>query len=64
MSPNFGGEKGSCWLKSKSDPRWNWEGRDWVGGGFMPEACRKKIEELEVLYGKQPKDLKWGYYKG
>ena len=63
FGPRFG-EDGSWWLTSKSDPRWNCEGHDWVGGGFMPEECRKKLAELEKKFGKQPKDLKWGYYKG
>jgi hypothetical protein len=29
----------------------------------MPEEVGLAIEEMEELYGDQPKDLEWGYMK-
>ena len=55
---------GSWWLNSKTDPRWNYNGRaDCVGGFMMPDECQNKLKELKQKLGKPPKDLEWGYMK-
>ena len=59
----FGPIEGTWFLSSKSDPRWNADGRALVGGLVMPVECVKKLEELEKKLGKRPKDLQWGYMK-
>jgi hypothetical protein len=59
----FGPRLGSCWLRSKEDPRWNFETRAYVGGFEMPKECKDKIEELKKKLGKPPRDLEWGYMK-
>ncbi|HEY4497079.1 MAG TPA: hypothetical protein VI432_02940 [Candidatus Paceibacterota bacterium] len=59
----FGPREGSWWLRSKKDPRWNTDGRAYVGGFLMPEACRSKIDELKLRFGEPPEDLEWGYMK-
>lgn len=57
-------KEGSWWLNSKSDPRWNVEGRSsYVGGLVMPSDCESKIEELKKELGEPPDDLEWGYMK-
>jgi hypothetical protein len=55
--------QGTWWLNSKSDPRWNSDGRSQVGGLEIPEECQKKIDELKQTLGDPPKDLEWGYMK-
>lgn len=55
--------KGDWWLRSKSDPRWNSDGRTLVGGFVMPDECKQKLEELKGKLGEPPKDLEWGYMK-
>ena len=55
--------EGSWWLRSKSDPRWNSDGRTDVGGFVMPDECKQKLEELKKQLGELPEDLKWGYMK-
>ena len=55
--------EGSWWLRSKSDPRWNSDGRTDVGGFVMPDECKRKLEELKQKFGEPPEDLEWGYMK-
>lgn len=55
--------EGSWWLRSNSDPRWNCDGRAYVGGFVMPPECQAKIDELKLTLGEPPKDLEWGYMK-
>ncbi len=55
--------EGSWWLGSNKDPRWNFNGRGFVGGLIMPSECEDKIKELEGKFGKKPEDLEWGYQK-
>ena len=43
--------EGSWWLRSKSDPRWNADGRTGVGGFVMPKECEEKLEELKRELG-------------
>jgi len=54
---------GTWHLSSTLDPRWNASGTADVGGFVMPNECREKIKELELQYGDQPSDLRWGYMK-
>jgi len=55
---------GSWWLKSKLDPRWDCSGYSESIGGFeMPSECKDKVEELEKIFGNNPKDLEFGYTK-
>ena len=55
---------GSWWLRSRSDPRWNSNGRSACVSGFsMPTECKAKIEELKGIIGNPPEDLEYGYMK-
>lgn len=55
--------EGTWWIKSKSDPQWNCNGQDYVGGFDMPNECKRKIKKLTKRFGKPPKDLEFGYMK-
>ncbi len=57
--------RGSWWIESKSDPRWNASGvSDFVGGFVMPEEAEQKVKQLTKKYAeKPPKDLTYGYMK-
>ena len=60
----FGPKKGSWWIKSASDPRWNADGRSYVGMFSMPPEAKRKIEKLKKKLGEEPpEDLEWGYFK-
>lgn len=64
MSLFFNLPEGSWWLESKSDQRWNCNGRaDCVGGFVMPEECQKQLKKLKRKLGEPPADLTWGYMK-
>lgn len=54
---------GSWWLRSKSDSRWNADGRASVGMFGMPSECKEKVELLTLKYGEPPEDLEFGYMK-
>ena len=56
-------KKGSWWIKSESDSRWNIQGRDYVCGGQMPQRCSETYEKLKKKLGKPPEDIEWGYMK-
>lgn len=60
----FGPKKGSWWVSSKSDPRFNCSGRGRVGGFACPAEAREffeaKAKELGVPV---PDDLEFGYMK-
>ena len=53
---------GSVWLKSESDPRWNWSGEGTVSMFYHPELDAK-VEELTKQYGNPPSDLEFGGMK-
>jgi len=55
--------EGSWWLRSKEDPRWNYEGSGTVGGLIIPSECKDKIKELKKRLGTPPDDLEFGYMK-
>jgi len=55
--------KGTAWLRSAKDTRWNVSITCWVGGGIMPSELEDKIKELKKKYGNPPKDLQYGYMK-
>jgi len=55
--------KGSWWLESKTDPRWNCNGEGTVGMFTIPTAAEQKIKDLEKELGEKPDDLKYGYMK-
>lgn len=55
--------EGGWYLRSKSDPRWNADGRSFVGGFTMPNECKRKLEEMKRELGEPPDDLEWGYMK-
>lgn len=50
------GRGGSWSLRSKSDPRWNYDGEGRVSIAYV-EGLEKKLQELRKKLGKQPKDL-------
>ncbi len=50
---------GVWWIKSETDPRWNIEGRGFVGGLDIPAECEATLDELSVLYGAPPSDIQW-----
>jgi hypothetical protein len=54
--------EGSWWLRSKTDPRWNSDGRGLVGGFQCGEASAM-IEKLKEILGDPPKDLEMGGMK-
>lgn len=58
----FGPKMGGWWLRSVKDPRWNSDGRGYIGGFQCSEASRK-IEELKEMYGEIPDDLEMGAMK-
>ena len=60
----FGPREGSWWLKSQSDPRFNLNGRGYVGGLVVPPDAQKALDELAERLGESPpKDLEFGYMK-
>lgn len=60
----LGSVLGKWWIRSKSDPRWNREGRGEVGGLYdKPPAVRRTIFYLLQILGEPPEDLEWGYEK-
>jgi hypothetical protein len=61
----FGGlREGSWWLDSKSDPRWNAQGRGYVGMLSIPPDAQKAIDEIKKELGEEPpEDLEYGYMK-
>jgi hypothetical protein len=54
---------GSWWIRSKSDPRWNTDGRCIVGGFCMPQECEDTIDKLKKVLGEPPEDLTCNYMK-
>lgn len=54
-------KKGSWYMKSKSDPRWNCSGKEFVGGFALPLGMQAKLKEFTTKYGEQPVDLVWHY---
>jgi hypothetical protein len=55
--------EGTWWLRSKTDPRWDCNGRAFVGMFGQPQDLVNKLAELTKLYGEPPEDLEWGYMK-
>lgn len=58
-------KSGSWWVTSKSDPRWNGNGRDDAVGGFMmPGSAQGHVEKMKKLLKEDPPDdLRFGYMK-
>lgn len=54
---------GTWTLESKSDPRWNCEGRGLVGMFSIPPDAKEKVEELREKLGPPPPDLYYSYMK-
>lgn len=60
----FGRREGwwRCW--SEKDPRWNMDGRGFVGLLTIPPACARAIEEKKKeLAEEPPDDLRYEYLK-
>ena len=56
--------EGSWWLHSKSDSRWNMQGRGFVGGLCVPPDANAALEEKKKELGEEPPDdLEYGYMK-
>jgi hypothetical protein len=56
--------RGSWWLRSPSDPRWDCNGDTEACGGFvMPRECEQAIARLKQRLGEKPADLEYGYMK-
>ncbi len=56
--------KGSWWVLSNFDPRWNGIGRGSVGAFECPPEATKHIEEMKKDLGEDPPaDLEFGYMK-
>ena len=56
--------KGSWWVSSKIDPRWNANGRGIVGGFVMPSEAKDFIDKKKKeLNEQEPSDLEYGYMK-
>jgi len=57
-------KEGTWWLESKSDPRWDAEGRGLVGGFDTPAEAMEAIEEKKAeLQEEPPEDLEYEYMK-
>jgi hypothetical protein len=54
--------QGTVWLKSPSDPRWNWTGEGSASMWHHPEIDAK-VEDLTKQYGEPPVDLEFGGMK-
>ena len=71
MSPlleDYGGEatkSGSCWLESKTDPRWNFYGQaiTILFSSGQPQELTDEVERKTALLGPPPDDLEWGAQK-
>jgi len=64
--PLLGGSfrKGSWWLESKTDPRWNCNGHGPCGGLTVPPDATAAMEEIKKELGEEPPDdLEYGYIK-
>lgn len=60
----FGPARGSWWLYSKTDSRWDCSGNtDSCGGFVMPDECKARLEFLKEQFGEPPDDLEYGYMK-
>lgn len=60
----FGPKPGTWWVASKSDPRFNMDGRDLVGGFRCPSSAREAFEaKVKELGASLPDDLEFGYMK-
>lgn len=56
--------EGSWWVSSKKDPRWNTQGRGFVGGLLCPPDAESFLEEKKKeLNCEPPDDLEFGYMK-
>lgn len=56
--------EGSWWLNSKSDPRWDCNGRGTVGGLVVPAAATEAMDRIKKeLNEEPPEDLEYGYMK-
>ena len=57
--------QGSWWLHSKTDSRWNRDGRSSGVGGFqIPQEAMDEIEKIKESLGEEPPDdLEYGYMK-
>jgi hypothetical protein len=59
----MGISEGTWWVRSESDPRWNFEGRALVGMYGKPSGVDIHIAKMTPLLGDPPQDLEWGYMK-
>lgn len=60
----FGPKKGSWWVSSKSDPRFNDSGSGYVGGFEVPAEAKVSFEAKAKRLGVPvPEDLEFGYMK-
>lgn len=60
----FGPKMGTWWVRSKSDPRWDKDGRGYglvTSGG--PSEVNIWIKSCEKQYGDRPSDLTMGFMK-
>jgi hypothetical protein len=59
----FGPRRGSWWVVSKLDPRWNGSGQARVGGFAMCAEAKAHVEAKKLELGDPPADLEHGYMK-
>jgi hypothetical protein len=55
--------KGSWWISSKTDPRWDCSGTAMVGGFLKPAGVDVAVASKQKTLGEPPTDLEWGYMK-
>lgn len=55
--------KGTWFVRSTIDPRWNKSGDGLVGGFEMPKEAKEHIEKMKQELGEMPDDLEWEYMK-
>ena len=53
--------RGTWYIESKKDPRWNCSGRFVKGCFSVSNECKNKIAELTKILGDPPQDLKSKY---
>lgn len=60
----FGPKPGVWWFSSKSDSRWDENGRtESLSAMYMPNEAKKALERLKKQLGEPPLDLEFGGMK-
>jgi hypothetical protein len=56
--------KNGVWMfSSKTDPRWDCDGKGFVSFGSICGKAQDKLQKLKKKYGEPPKDLEYTFEK-